>query len=75
MELQLYLFSLCQLNETFVEDLGIAWSFHSKNKSNTQIFKHKQYAQKNKCNLTCYKVYSKESIDSQSPNGEGVRNA
>lgn len=28
-----FIFLHAQLNETFVEDLGIAWSFHSKNKS------------------------------------------
>lgn len=64
-----------QLNETFVEHLGISWSFQFQNKS--EILKYSSTSnmlRKNKCNPTCYKVYSNKSIDSQSPNGEGVRN-
>lgn len=64
-----------QLDETFLEDLGIARSFQSKDKSErlNGIFKHKQHSpekKKNKYNLIWCKAYSKASIDSQSPNGD-----
>lgn len=74
MQFQPYLFSPCPVTWNISGRLRNCmelslWEY----KWNTQIFKERQHAEK-KCNLRCYKLYSKDSIDSQSPNSKGVWN-